>query len=338
MKRPLVAVVSCYVVGLLLAGLFQLPLGALFAVSFLVLVLVIVLAKHRPWLIWLLIALAGWTNLATRTAVVSPDDLRRMLGDEAAIVTVRGTLQETPHIRIIERDDRELEHSLARVRVTELRRGDDWQAAAGEVFVTTPEPLPANFFGGQPVEVTGVIARPPPPLAEGLFDYRNYLATRGIFYQLKTDSTNDWQLGTLALTNPPLTDRFLNWSKKTLALGLPVEDEPLRLLWAMTLGWRTALSGDISEPFLRAGTMHLFAIDNMLLLVYIKQYENSIFLHEIKFQEAVVGQVHRTGTAEKNSIDLQTKRLDSFKYDVPRFGSQCLSGKKSSQRRPIHLH
>jgi hypothetical protein len=55
-----------------------------------------------------------------------------------------------------------------------------------------------------------------------------------------------------------LTDRFLNWSKQTLALGLPVEDEPLRLLWAMTLGWRTAFTGDISEPFLRAGTMHLF--------------------------------------------------------------------------------
>ncbi len=55
----------------------------------------------------------------------------------------------------------------------------------------------------------------------------------------------------------------MNWSQHTLALGLPVEDEPLRLLWAMTLGWRTAFTGDISEPFLRAGTMHLFAIDGL---------------------------------------------------------------------------
>ena len=62
---------------------------------------------------------------------------------------------------------------------------------------------------------------------------------------------------------PPLTDRFLNWSKQTLALGLPGEDEPLRLLWAMTLGWRTAFTGDIGEPFLRAGTMHMFAIDGL---------------------------------------------------------------------------
>ncbi|HLX95870.1 MAG TPA: ComEC/Rec2 family competence protein [Verrucomicrobiae bacterium] len=263
MKRPLVAVVSGYVIGLLLAGIFHLPLGALFAISFLVLILVLVFEKFRPWLIWLLLVLAGWTNLTTRTAIVSPDDLRGCLDNNTAIVTVHGTLLETPRIKIVERDDQQTVRSLARVRVTELRREENWQPATGEVMVATPGTLPANFFAGQPVEITGVIARPPPLLAEGLFDYRDYLETRGIYYQLKTGSTNDWQLRPPPLTHPPLTDRFLNWSKKTLALGLPVEDEPLRLLWAMTLGWRTAFTGDISEPFLRAGTMHLFAIDGL---------------------------------------------------------------------------
>ena len=110
MKRPLVAVVSCYVIGLLLAAFFQPPLAALFAASFLVLVLVLVLEKLRPWLIWPLLALVGWTNLASRTAVLSPNDLRALLGNDAAIVTVRGTLVETPHIKIVERDDQETEH------------------------------------------------------------------------------------------------------------------------------------------------------------------------------------------------------------------------------------
>ena len=76
MKRPLVAVVSCYAAGLLLAEIFQPPLAALFAVSFLVLVLALVLEKLRPVLIWPLLALAGWTNLAIHTAVISPNDLR----------------------------------------------------------------------------------------------------------------------------------------------------------------------------------------------------------------------------------------------------------------------
>jgi len=263
MKRPLVAVVSCYTAGLLLSGAFQPPLTALLVVAFVVLVLALVLEKLRPILIWLLLALAGWTNITSRTAIVSPSDLRALIGNDAAIVTARGTLVETPHIKIAERDDQETEHSLAKVRVTEIRRNGSWQPASGSIIVSTPDPLAENFFAGQPVEISGVIARPPPPLADGLFDYRDYLRTRGIDYQLKTSSTNDWKILEPRLNSPPLTDRFLKWSKQTLALGLPAEDEPLRLLWAMTLGWRTAFTGDISEPFLRAGTMHLFAIDGL---------------------------------------------------------------------------
>ena len=263
MKRPLVAVVSCYTIGLLLGAVFTPPLIALFAAAFALLALVLVLNKFRSFLIWPLLALAGWTNIASRTAVVSPNDLRALIGNDAAIVTVRGVLIETPHLKLVERDGQETERSLAKVRVAGLRRGEMWQPASGSVIVTTPNPLPENFFAGQPVEISGVIARPPPPLADGLFDYRDYLQTRGIYYQIKTESTNDWRLRPPMLLKPPLTDRFLNWSKRTLALGLPVEDEPLRLLWAMTLGWRTAFTGDISEPFLRAGTMHLFAIDGL---------------------------------------------------------------------------
>src|ERR1017187_467781 len=274
MKRPLVAVVSCYATGLLLGELFQPPLVALFGIAFVVLVLacraeasarrrVLVLEKLRPLLIWLLIAFVGWTNLASRTAIVSPNDLRALLGNTNAIVTVRGTLIETPHLRITERDGQPTERSVAQVQVTALRRDANWRPAAGSIIVTTPGTLAGDFFAGQPVEVAGVISQPASPLAEGLFDYRDYLQTRGIFYQLKTSSTNGWQLDAAPLIKPPLTDRFLTWSQRTLALGLPVEDEPLRLLWAMTLGWRTAFTADIGEPFLRAGTMHMFAIDGL---------------------------------------------------------------------------
>jgi len=172
-------------------------------------------------------------------------------------------LTETPKIKISERDSGQAEHSLAQIRVAEIRAGENWQPALGQIQVTTPSALPENFFAGQSVEIFGVIARPGFPLAEGFFDDRDYLQTRGIYYELKTESTNDWRLRAPILISPPLTDRFLNWSKRTLAFGLPTEDEPLRLLWAMTLGWRTAFTGDIGDPFLRAGTMHLFAIDGL---------------------------------------------------------------------------
>ena len=263
MQRPLVSVAIAYAAGLLLAEIFQPPLPGLFAVSFSLLSLAFVLEKLRPYLLWPLLALTGWTNLAVHTTVLSPHDLRTQLKNEAALVTVRGELAETPRLKIIVRDEQENWRHVARVRVHEIRQAEHFQPADGEVLVTTPGIPGTNFFAGQTVEISGVIARPPPPLAEGLFDLQHYLAARGIYYQLKTDSTNDWKLLAPIFPEPPLTDRFLNWSQNTLALGVPNEDEPLRLLWAMTLGWRTAFTGDIGEPFLRAGTMHMFAIDGL---------------------------------------------------------------------------
>src|SRR5208283_2402044 len=102
---------------------------------------VLVLEKLRPFLIWPLLALAGWVNLASRTAVISPNDLRALIGNDTAIVTVRGALIETPHLKIAERDEQETEHSLAKVSVTGLRRGENWQPASGSIIVTTPNPL-----------------------------------------------------------------------------------------------------------------------------------------------------------------------------------------------------
>jgi ComEC/Rec2-related protein len=47
-----------------------------------------------------------------------------------------------------------------------------------------------------------------------------------------------------------------------LAQGLS-QDRYVELLWAMTLGWKTGLSGEVSEPFMRSGTMHVFAISGL---------------------------------------------------------------------------
>ena len=263
MNRPLASAVMAYAAGLLLAQISRPSPAVLLGLTAFILILTLASARLRPIFFWPLLVLAGWANFICHTAVVSPNDLRTLLGSEPALVTVRGELAETPRLKITVRDEAETWRNVARVRVTEIRRADDFLPAAGEILVTTPGVPGTNFFAGQPVEIAGVIACPPPPLADGLFDFENYLATRGIYYQLKTESTNDWKLLPPILPKPPLTDRFLNWSKGTLALGLPNEDEPLRLLWAMTLGWRTAFTGNIGEPFLRAGTMHMFAIDGL---------------------------------------------------------------------------
>lgn len=287
MNRPLIAGVAAYGSGLLLAQWFPSPVTACLAAGWMIIassfaaMLYSLIGRRKLNVrvprtvllisVWVILALVGWMNFTLRTSVRSPVDLRVLLGDEPAWVTLHGTLAETPRLKIIQHEEQEKWRSVARVRVREMRRNNetDFQPATGEVLASTPDVLGADFFTGQPVEISGVMTRPPAPVAEGMLDFRSYLATRGIFYQVKTESTNDWNVLTgpakAGTTNrkPPLTDRFLNWSHETLALGLPTEDEPLRLLWAMTLDWKTAFTGDIDEPFLRAGTMHMFAIDGL---------------------------------------------------------------------------
>lgn len=263
MKRPLAMVALLYGAGVVIADIFRLPLVPLFTASLGAGLTALLWGRARPFLLGILLFLSGAANLTFRTAVLSPHDLRVVLADRADYLTMRGNLSETPYHRVYEQGGEEVWRTMAVIDVSFLRKnGGEWRPATGRVAVSTPGALPGHFFGGQTVEIIGIISPPRGPVAEGLFDYRTYLRRHGIYYQVQVATTNHWQ--SLSQTSsPPLADRFNAWAKATLARGLPVEDEPLRLLWAMTLGWKTGLGGEVSEPFMRSGTMHIFAISGL---------------------------------------------------------------------------
>jgi competence protein ComEC len=60
-----------------------------------------------------------------------------------------------------------------------------------------------------------------------------------------------------------LSDRFAAYAKKTLALGLPEEDLPLRLIWTLVLDWKAPMTPAVEEPLVKAGTYHIFAVDGL---------------------------------------------------------------------------
>jgi ComEC/Rec2-related protein len=168
---------------------------------------------------------------------------------------------DTPYQRVFDRDGTERWRTLARIDVDSICLNHNWMRTRGEVVVSTPDILANQFYDGQHVQIQGVVRQPPNALAPGLFDYRRYLKTQGIHYQVFVSSTNEWQMLSSA-GELPLRARFGPWARKMLARGLP-QDRCVELLWAMTLGWKTALSGEVSEPFMRSGTMHVFAISGL---------------------------------------------------------------------------
>jgi competence protein ComEC len=266
-KQPLVAIALLYGAGVVLGYLLEAPLAAAFLTAFVLTLLALSVNQWRVWLLPAILLLFGWLNMTTRTALVSPYDLRSLLDQRPAIVAVRGRIEQEPSQRIVLRNGVERSHTLAVVAVDAVKlQSGVWQPAFGQVMSRTTGVLPQEFVEGQNVEINGVAARPLPPVADGLFDYGRYLNLRGIYYELKVDSIDDWKPAG-ALIPAPISERFRTWAQRTLARGLPTPDESLRLQWAMLLGWQTALTAEVSEPFMHSGTMHIFAISGLHIVL-----------------------------------------------------------------------
>jgi competence protein ComEC len=264
MKRPLCSVALLYIGGVLLGQWFHPPLSVLFAFSFLSAFAALLWNRERLFFLRLLLVLAGWTNLSWHTAIISPDDLRLLAGPGPEAVTVRGVLHASPMPRIYERLGREFWHSSVVIDAEQIQLGGGWRPACGKIIAYAPAILSSNFFSGQIVEVAGVLGLPPAPRADGLFDARSYYRNAGIYCQLSTDSAEAWSvIPEIPPRKMPLADRFSVWARKTLALGLGQEDAPLRLIWTLALDWKAPLTETVEEPFMRAGTYHIFAVDGL---------------------------------------------------------------------------
>jgi len=263
MKQPLLPVALLFAAGVLVADQVHLPLPVLFAVSLAVAMAGLVWEKVRVWLLGFLIALTGWTDAAWHNAVLSPRDLRVIQGDTVSEKTLRGRLRAPPAQRVFELGPRELWHTSALLDDVEMSRPEGWQPVTGKVIATTSGALPPEFFQGQIVEVHGVLRRPNGPVAEGLFDPRAYYQRQGVFYQLQTSGTNDWAVAAGGETKLPLTEQFRRWATRTLELGFPTEDQALRLTRTLLLDWKAPLTDTVEEPFMRAGTYHIFAVDGL---------------------------------------------------------------------------
>ncbi|MBX3745443.1 MAG: ComEC/Rec2 family competence protein [Verrucomicrobiae bacterium] len=268
MKHPLVGVVSLFAFGVVLGALESIPLGALFPGAALVGWVALRLGGTRWGRVWMGVFLvtAGATHATWRMAVIAPDELRLREGREEVLATIEGTLVSTPGQRRNERWGRLATNSWVVVECRALReQGGEWEAVTGRVAVSTSAPVEPGFCGGTEVRISGILRRPAGPSAPGLFDYGGYLRWRGIHFELRAPTSEDWERIGLEgeRDSPGWADRFQGWARRTLARGLPEEDEVLRLIWAMTLGWKIGLTDEVEEPFMRSGTMHLFAISGL---------------------------------------------------------------------------
>lgn len=225
-----------------------------------------VLGRWRNWPAVFLLAgwgFAGGLDWWIERTPLSPNDLRLAFDEEAQAVEVFGEIEGPPDLRLSEYRGQIRPSTAISLQVRGWRQdGLPWQRIQGRVMTRTRGVAPAGIFQGQVVVVQGVLRRPPEAVAQGLFDYREHLRFRGISHLLEADSFVDWQVVADPPVRVPWSARFIPWAQRALSYGLP-DDESTRLLWAMTLGWRTALTEQTVASFVEAGTMHVFAISGL---------------------------------------------------------------------------
>src|SRR5438046_1377235 len=117
--------------------------------------------RYGKFLVPPLVLLTGVAAQSINTAVLSQDDVRALLGSAPEIATIQGRLTETPFERVYERRGRESWRTMAFVQLATISTPRLTNAPIdGTIVVSTSGILPAGYYEGQTVEISGVIQLP----------------------------------------------------------------------------------------------------------------------------------------------------------------------------------
>lgn len=276
MKRPLVGIALGFCSGIVFGEWVSPPFAALWILFSLGLVASAFFLDRRAGLVavYAMVFLGGVLAHRLADGYPQPNHLLRLLGERPQNVVARGTITVEPVRSVLRRTQGERERDFFTVRVRELDCGNGWQRATGDLVVWLDQPAEdGRLRYGDVIEFHGLLGRPAAPTNSGQFDYRAYLARRGVFYEARIHSAavvavlgheTRWWMECGAWVQRRLlasVERGLETSR--------VGDEPVvvGLLRAMLVGFRPGLTNELAEPFMRTGTLHVFAVSGLHVAV-----------------------------------------------------------------------
>ncbi|MBI5394525.1 MAG: ComEC family competence protein, partial [Verrucomicrobia bacterium] len=275
MKRPLVGIAAVFCCGIALNDWARLPVTLLWSVFAVALAAAISFHRHRGANagFYALILTSGFLAHGLTTNFPQPNHLLRFVGDTPQNVSVRAVITEEPVRRVFRaaRSEKEREHFFARVEALNATEG--WRAASGNMVVWLDNPDDEQLRYGDRIEFSALLRHPAAQTNPGLFDYRAYLARRGVFYEARIHDA-----GAVTLLSHSAS-RLMDWGMwlqrrflASTARGLETiragdEETIVGLLRAMLVGFRPGLTNELAEPFMQTGTLHVFAVSGLHVAV-----------------------------------------------------------------------
>jgi predicted membrane metal-binding protein len=234
-----------------------------FGASLVIFAFLFIRLPQRYILTILSLGLFGWINHQWHTRILSENDLRLLIGSQPKIGSIEGVIRSSPTSRASQTDDGTRFQSQIILDVRRIRLAQGWQTADGKVLVRVNAALPSDLFQGLIATVRGAIKHPDTPNVPGAFNYRRHLRSQGIYYELPLNDWSKFRVQSDHSIQKPIPARFQEWARTALTIGQPEDNQATRLIWAMVLGWRTWLTGEMREPFMLSGTLHVFAISGL---------------------------------------------------------------------------
>jgi competence protein ComEC len=230
--------------------------------------------RASPGALYAVISVGGMLAHCLANSHTQPNHLLRLLGDRSQNVVARGTVAVEPVRSVLRGVRGPRERDFFSVHMTALDCGDGLRTASGEMVVWLDQPAEDHQLRyGDVIEFRGLLQRVPAPVNPGQFDYRAYLSRRGVFYEARVRSAaavsvlgheSFWWME----CGMWMQRRFLASAGRGLETSR-VGDEPVvvGLLRAMLVGFRPGLTNELAEPFMRTGTLHVFAVSGLHVAV-----------------------------------------------------------------------
>ena len=252
--RPLLMWAAAFAAGIGLGTAGRLPAAA--ALCLAALGATLLMGRKRPALLSAGLLLLGLSAGAIRLAAfqaVAPRDVSR-LADGPRPLTLFGTLVSDPEARPGGRITFFLYAGEAQSRAGQA-------AVTGEISVTVGADAAkaVTLDYGDRVQLTGMLTTPEPATNPGAFSWRDYLARRAVYCELRVKRPGAARVLGGANPNPFLC---LAWQVRKSALAavqssLPTVDAAV--LSGILIGRRTDLPPGLLADFVHTGTVHVLA-------------------------------------------------------------------------------
>ncbi len=222
----------------------------------------------------LLCLAAAW--LILRSDYMFDHNLTAYIGETSQLARVQGELIEPPVSGSPKRGafapfSYEAPSTRIVLRVNRIEVDGAWTQALGDLLMRVDQ-ADDQLTPGQHIEATGWLSAIAGPQNLGEFDYRAYLAERGIVGRITLRSRGNWK--PLPDTSPSLgtaqrsirqfcADRALH----SLRIGMDDDTPTLGLLETMLLGRKDSSSSEVRVAFRQVGLAHMLSISGAHLAI-----------------------------------------------------------------------